>query len=122
MKRAAPNLFEFKPARAVGFETGADGLTTLLVPRFTNRLLVRFLVPRLRSPVFRVRFDAIGSFVWQQCDGTVSVADIAARACAQFGGDAEAMLHRVGKFLVRLDRERCVTMRAAGAAAVAAAP
>ena len=120
MRRAPQNLYDFRPVRAARFEVGADGLVAIVVPRFTNRLLVKFLVPRLRAPDYRVRLDAIGSFVWQQCDGSVTVAEIGARASVRFGGDAAAMAQRVGDFLAKMDRERFVALRARDAAAAAA--
>ncbi|MBM4060699.1 MAG: PqqD family protein [Planctomycetes bacterium] len=110
MSKAPANLYELRPVQALGFETGADGLVSVLVPRFENRLLVKLLVPLLRRPTFRVRLDALGSFVWSQCDGRATVTEIAARACAEFGGDAGAMLERTGSFLAKLVRERAVRM------------
>jgi hypothetical protein len=114
--RPPENLYELCPVHAAAFETGADGLVAVLVPRFENWLLRKLLMPLLRRPDFRVRFDPLGSFVWQQCDGRATVVEIAARATAKFGGDAEAMLHRTGAFLAKLARERVVAMRQPGAA------
>lgn len=111
MTRPPENLYGLCPVHAAACEVGADGLVAVLVPRFENWLLRKLLVPLLRRPDFRVRFDPLGSFVWQQCDGKTTVVDIAARAAAKFGGDAEAMLHRTGAFLAKLARERVVTMR-----------
>jgi hypothetical protein len=108
---AAANLYELRPVRALEYETGADGLVSLLVPRFENRLLVRLLIPLLRRPTFRVRLDELGSFVWQQCDGSATVTEIAARAGAQFAGDPGDLLERTGAFVARLARERAVRMR-----------
>lgn len=111
MSRPQQNLYQLIPVHAVPFEVGADELVTLLVPRFEGRRLTALLGRFLRRPDIRVRLDPLGSFVWQQCDGKTTVVDIAARAAAKFGGDAEAMLHRTGAFLAKLARERVVTMR-----------
>ena len=117
MKQAPVNLYEQKPVHALPFEVGEDGLVALLVPRFENRILKKLLVPLLRKPDFRVRLDALGSFVWSQCDGATTVAEIAARAAAKFGGEPEAMLHRTGAFVAKLDRERVLRMARTDAAA-----
>lgn len=110
-KRPPINLYELRPVRTVRSETGADGKVALLVPRFYNKLLVRFLVPRLKSPDVRLRLDEIGSFVWQQCDGEATVQDIAERAQQQFGGDAETMAARVAEFVAQLSRQRLLQLR-----------
>ena len=117
--RAAATLFECVPVRAVRWEAESDGRVALLAPRFRNRILVRVLVPRLKRPDYRVRLDAIGTFVWQQCDGKASVAEIGERAFNEFGGEREAMEHRVADFFAQLDRERFVTLRKPGEAAPA---
>ncbi|MBZ0154495.1 MAG: PqqD family protein [Planctomycetes bacterium] len=111
MKRARQNLYHLSPAHAVPFEVGADGMVVLLVPRFEGRWLTRLLGRFVRRPNIRIRLDALGSFVWQQCDGTATVTTIAARAAVQFGDEPEVMLHRTGAFLAKLDGERVVTMQ-----------
>lgn len=80
------------------------------VPKFRHRLLARWLVPLLARPEFRVRLDAMGSFVWGQCDGHATVLEIAQRAKQRFGGDAAAVEERVAQFVQRLLRERLVTL------------
>lgn len=117
MSKRQQNLYELCPVPAVPFEVGGDELVTLLVPRFEGRRLTALLGRLLRRPDIRVRLDSLGSFVWQQCDGKATVVDIAARAAAKFGGDAEAMLHRTGAFFAKLTGERVVAMRQPGAAA-----
>jgi hypothetical protein len=116
-KRPPSNLYELRPVRTVRSETGADGKVTLLVPRFYNKLLVRFLVPRLKSPDVHLRLDAIGSFVWLSCDGIATVQAIAERAQQQFGGDAETMAARVAEFVAQLCRQRLLQLRAGALAA-----
>ena len=110
MRRAPQNLYDFRPVRAARFEVGADGLVAIVVPRFTNRLLVKFLVPRLRAPDYRVRLDAIGSFVWQQCDGSATVETIVERVRARFGDDADAALARTTQFVRTLVKGNLVTL------------
>jgi hypothetical protein len=104
------NLFALRPQRAVEWEHTADGRTALIVPRFRARLLARFLLPRLKRPDFRVRLDEIGSHVWDRCDGTASVLDLAASVWQCFGGDRDGIDERVSAFVLGLAREGYVTM------------
>jgi len=102
---AVRNLLELRPRRTREWVVDEQGQALLTVPRFTNRLLVRWLVPHLSNPEFRVRLDAFGTFVWARCDGTTPVATIADQMLAQFGTKAEPVYDRIGAFLQRLERE-----------------
>jgi len=53
---------------------GEDGRVVLLLPRKRTSSIVR-RVFRLQ-PFKRVRFDVMGSFVWELCDGKRTVGDI----------------------------------------------
>lgn len=101
----AANLLDLKPVRNMDWETGENGLTVLLIPKFQNRYLVKWLMPRLAKPNFRVKLDAYGSFVWNQCDGNTTVAEMAERMREQFGEKVEPLYDRIAKFLQRLERE-----------------
>lgn len=108
------NLFALRPTRAARFERGADGLVTVLVPKFTNRLVVRWFVPLLARPDVAVRLDAEGSFVWDHCDGGTTVQAIAEQLQAGLGGDGAAVDERVGRFVEKLARASLVTMDTPG--------
>jgi hypothetical protein len=81
-----------------------DGRVTVLVPRFTGRLTRRWIAPLVRRPHVRVHLDEAGSFVWRQCDGHATVADIAARLQARLAGNDVDARRRVVLFLRRLAR------------------
>lgn len=108
------NLFALRPRRAARFERGADGLVTVLRPKFTNRFVVRWLVPLLARPDVAVRLDAEGSFVWERCDGSTTVQAIAEALHRQRGGDEDAVGDRAGRFVERLARAGLVTMDTPG--------
>ncbi len=108
------NLFALRPARRARWEQGADGLVTVRVPKFTNRLAVRWLVPLLARPEVAVRLDAEGSFVWDRCDGGTTVQAIAEQLHAKLGGDEAAVGERVGRFVEKLARASLVTMDSSG--------
>jgi len=110
----AVNLFALRPARAARWERGADGRVTVLVPKFTNRWLVRWFVPLLARPDAAVRLDAEGSFVWDRCDGGTTVQAIAEQLHERLGGDEAAVGERVGRFVERLARASLVTMDSSG--------
>lgn len=109
-KRELPqDLFNLKPVRNVKWEVGSDNRVVLIIPKFRNRFLVRWFVPMLAKPDFRVTLDAYGSFVWHWCDGERSVAMIADLLGREFNEPPESMVRRTGMFFDRLLREHLIT-------------
>lgn len=92
------------PVRMFPFETGEDGIVTVLVPKFRNRFLVRYVLPYLAHPNFRVKLDAIGSHIWSRCDGATAVGTIAESLRERFGEAVEPVEGRIAKFLQHLER------------------
>jgi hypothetical protein len=103
--RAPVNLLVLKPRRNVDWEIDEAGRAVLLVPKFRSRLLRAWLLPLLAKPNFRVKLDATGTSLWQRCDGSTPVLEIAREMSAQSGTDVNDLLERLGRFLARLERE-----------------
>jgi hypothetical protein len=104
------NLLELTPAQRVPWETAENGGVVLLVPKFRNVLVVKWLVPHLKYPNVRVKLDTMGSFVWKQCDGRTTVAEIADRMNAEFGDSATAAHDRIRTFLLTLEKSDLVNL------------
>jgi len=102
------------PLRRHEWVEDADGLVTVLVPKFTSAFARRWFVPLLAKPDLRVHLDAVGSFVWRLCDGTVPVRAIGERVAARFGGDAEARRGDVVRFVHKLLREESLALNPPG--------
>ncbi len=102
------NLLELRPERNAEWETVEDGTVVLLIPKFRNPFMVRWVLPMLSSQVFRIKLDPFGSFVWKQLDGATPVEELAARMRGEFGDAAEPVFERLGKFLNKLEREEFV--------------
>lgn len=88
----------------------------MLVPKFTSRFARRWFVPLLAKPDFRVHLDAVGSFVWRQCDGSMSLREIGGRLAERFGGDPEARRAEVTRFVHKLVREESLAFHPPGEA------
>jgi hypothetical protein len=104
------NLLDFRPRQLRAWEMGKDGGVQVLVPKFHHPFLAKWLMPRLRSPYIRVKLDALGSFVWKQCDGKTTVAEIADRMREEFGGSLGSVEERVGRFLTVLRKSDLVKL------------
>ncbi len=106
------NLLEIRPRRNVEWETTEQGHVALMVPKFRNEILARWILPLLSVKHFRVKLDAYGSFIWKQCDGNASIEQIGEKMRAEFGESAEPVYERIGKFLRKLEQEDFVVINA----------
>jgi hypothetical protein len=95
---------ESVPERLREWETGEDGLVSVLRPRFGTSRFGLWLASRIGKPWVRVRLDEVGSFTWNACDGTTTVAEIAGSLREAFGDRIEPANERLGTFLVSLER------------------
>ena len=67
------NLWDLTPKRNAEWETTEEGKVVVLVPKFRNPFLVKWLLPYLSKPFFRIKLDDVGSAIWQQLDGGTPV-------------------------------------------------
>jgi hypothetical protein len=109
-----PTLDDLQPIRHHAWVAREGDLVTVLVPKFTGRFARRWFVPLLAKPDIRVHLDAVGSFVWAQCDGTVTLREIGARVAARFGGEAEARRQDVVRFVRKLVKEESLSFQPPG--------
>ena len=103
------------PRRAVPFEFREAGAVTLLRPKFVTPWLA-WLQPLLSRPVFRVKLDGVGSFLWTQLDGSRTVAEVIGLLQAHFGEGVEPVQERTLTFIYQMMEGRFLT---AGSEAVA---
>ncbi|MCR4418345.1 MAG: PqqD family protein [Ignavibacteria bacterium] len=96
------NLWELIPIRKFDFEKSENNLITILIPKFTNKFLVRHLMPRLKYPFFKVKLDEIGSAVWLEIDGKKKVGEIAQILEEKFGAKIQPIEERLSKFFTQL--------------------
>ena len=109
-KQEPQNLLELKPLRLQRWEPREGDLVTVLVPKFSNRWLVRWILPLLAKPDFRVRLDALGSYIWSQCDGALTVQEIAERVSDKFGKETDPDCQRIALFFHRLTSQNLIQL------------
>ncbi len=98
------------PTRNLKWETSDKGNIVLIVPKFRNRVAVKYLLPLLPKPNMSVHLDAFGSFVWQRCDGAQSIKNIAGKLREKFGASVEPADERTGQFIRQLTKEHFITL------------
>jgi hypothetical protein len=97
------------PVRTVPFETAEGGLVTLLRPKFVSPWLL-WLQALLSRPVFRVKLDEVGSFLWLQMDGKRTVAEVCALLEAHFGERVAPVQERALTFVFQMMEGRFLTL------------
>ena len=96
------NLLDLVPLKKIRFEESSDGRITLLKPKFNNKFLVKYLIPRMNKPNYKIKLDRFGSFVWKQCNGENTVRQISELLKEKFQGEIEAVYDRLALFMQSL--------------------
>jgi hypothetical protein len=85
-----------------------DGRVVLMAPRFETGFIGRLLRRLIGEGTLPVKLDALGSFVWKQCDGEVPLERIVASLEEAFGEEAENAEARVRMLLAQLYQENWI--------------
>ncbi len=96
------NYLEIIPVRHYTHEIENNGFVSVLVPRFTNKYLIKYLSPRLKSPFVKAKLDEFGSQVWLEIDGEKNVQRISETLLQKFGEKIQPVNERLTKFLTQL--------------------
>jgi hypothetical protein len=105
------NYLELTPVPLFEHIVEEDGKVSVLIPRFTNKVLVKIITPMLKSPYVKTMFDDFGSHVWREIDGNRKVSDIANSFREKFGDKGEPSEERVTKFLTQLYKYKFLTFK-----------
>lgn len=96
------NLLDLTPFHVYSHILEENGLVSVLVPRFQNKLLVKYLSPRLKDPFVKAKFDEFGSSTWLEIDGMKNVNAICGNVLNKHGDKIEPVHERVSKFINQL--------------------
>jgi len=102
------NLLDLIPVKNIEWQKNKEGLIVLLKPKFKNPFLAEHLLPRLKNPHYKVRLDAVGSSVWEFCDGCLTVKELGKRLKDEFGDKVEPLYERLSLFLQNLEKNRFI--------------
>lgn len=103
------NYLELHPIKLVNFLTDEKGLSTLIIPKFENKFLVKFFVRYMKSPNVNLKLDELGSAAWNAIDGVKNVHDISSELIEKFGDKIQPVEERLTKFLTQLLELRLIT-------------
>lgn len=101
-KKTELNYLELTPVCSYKHELTDEGLVNVLVPKFTDKILGRWLQPKLRKKYIRANLDEFGSATWLLMDGSKKVDKIAEELDNKFGEKIAPVYERLTKFLSQL--------------------
>jgi hypothetical protein len=101
-KKNEVNLMELTPITLYEHEFNGDGLINVLVPRFQDRVLGKYLQPKMRNKYIKANLDKFGTAAWQMMDGTTTVSDLSDGLLEKFGKEIEPVDKRLILFLTNL--------------------
>lgn len=96
------NLMELTPITLYEHELNGDGLINVLVPRFQDRILGKYLQPKMRNKYIKANLDKFGTAAWQMMDGTTKVSELSDGLLEKFGKEIEPVDKRLILFLSNL--------------------
>jgi hypothetical protein len=105
------NYLDLTPIRSVEFETDISNQVTLLLPKFTNAFAKKYIEPRLKTTVFRLKLDELGSASWIAINGNKKVSAIADELLIAIGEKIQPVEERLTKFLTLLYEQRYITFQ-----------
>ncbi|UCG51019.1 MAG: PqqD family protein [Candidatus Latescibacterota bacterium] len=111
MANKEENLLDMIPWQRRDHRDCADGTVDVMIPRFGDSRIGRFLGKSLKNTPIHVHLDEIGTAVWRLCDGRRSVQDIGRSLQEQFGDRIEPVYERLGIFLHQMKKAGIIDWR-----------
>ena len=102
------NLLDLIPIQNVKWLTDNQNLAVLLKPKYTNKFSTKYILPRMKSPNYKINLDSFGTVVWHNCNGKNTVAEIGKRLKKQFGEEIEPVYDRLSIFIQAMERSKLI--------------
>lgn len=111
-KKEKVNLFDVVPYKSEHITTEMEGeLAVITFPRFRNKFMRRFLVPRGKSANIHIRLEEHGTAVWNLIDGVRTVRVIAELLADHFNNEENYEL-RISSFIMQIHSNGFIKYRA----------
>jgi hypothetical protein len=105
------NALDLTPVKNCSEEKDESNLITILIPKFKNELLKKYISPKLKDDHFRVKLDKFGSAVWIRIDNESNVYQIIKDIKAKFGDELLEETNRITKFIFQLYNKGFITFK-----------
>ena len=105
------NFLELTPVRNFEHVIEETGLVSVLVPKFSQKVLAKVINPIIRTPFFKAKLDEIGSETWLEINGEKSVEAITKQLEIKFGEKINPSVERITKFLSNLHNNNFISFK-----------
>lgn len=92
------NLLELVPVRLSEWKDNDQGLVTLILPKFKSKI-GKVFASMFKNPMYEVKLDAVGAFLWRECDGKNNIYEISQDMVKEFGDEIEPVYERIKIFI-----------------------
>jgi len=103
------NPSDLTPFKLHSEEIDENNFVTVITPKFRNKLLQKFILPKMKNKHFKIELDKFGSFIWLNINGKNSAADIINISSQHFGDEINPADERVGIFLYQLFENKLIS-------------
>lgn len=108
-KKKQENFLDYIPKRNVLYKWEMNGKNHVEVAVKNRGMFNRIAQLLFRKPkVSKIELDELGSFIWQQLDGTKTVYEIGNAVKEQFGRKAEPLYERLCEYIKILHNNRFI--------------
>lgn len=97
------------PFRIYEHQVEENGLVTVLLPKFENKVLKTLFLSKNKSPFIHIKLDEFGSETWLNLDGKNSVEKVATILIDKFGDRIQPVHERLTKFITQLYLQKFIT-------------
>jgi len=103
------NTLDLTPIKLEHEEISDSGLITIVIPKFKNKIAVKYFMPNMKSGVINLKLDKFGSGVWRNINGKNSVQKIIDKLVQEFGEEIQPAEERVTKFIFQIYEQRLIS-------------
>ena len=105
------NTLDLTPIKLYSDEKSEDNFIVVIIPKFKNKLAVKYISPKLKSDHFKIKLDKFGSAVWTSMNGKYRVEKIINEMKKLYGDEMEQAEERVSKFISQLYSQGFITFK-----------
>jgi hypothetical protein len=99
----------YYPIREMEYEKDDKEQVVILVPPVENWLVSKIL-PKPKKPAQRIHLDEIGTFVWEHCDGKLSIREIGEHLAGEFSQLTGQVDERIVQFLQQMYQQNFINV------------
>ena len=103
------NYLDLTPTRSYEYEKSEEGNVAIIVPKFSNILAKKIIMPLAKHKVVKIKLDRFGGETWLLIDGIRNVNLIGKELVKIFGEEIHPVEERLTRFLTTLYEQKLIS-------------